>query len=389
MKVVAALDSFKGSLDSLAAGRAVRSGVLSVAPDAEVVVRAVADGGEGTLGAMLEAAGGHALPVPAVDALGRPVVAEIGVLERDGRRTAIVEAARTIGLHTVGTIDAGLPPRASSYGLGLHLRAAVAQGVDRVLVALGGTATTDGGTGLLAAVGAPVLDERGRPVGPADGNPLWFGTRLGDAPLPVIGPELHVLTDVANPLVGPDGAANVFGPQKGATAHQVRLLDEHMAAWAVHLERAAGRAIAAVPGSGAAGGIAAALLALGGVLRPGFDAVAEETDLAGALSGARLVFTGEGSVDAQTAWGKAPAGVARLARRAGAVVVALGGRVERPLPGDVFDAILPIHSRPRPLAEAVAADATTAELAATAAEVTRLVSSLQPRRIPPHSVGAR
>jgi len=381
VKVVAALDSFKGSLDSVAAGQAVRSGIRTVAPDVEVVVRAVADGGEGTLVAVLEAAGGRAVPVPTVDALGRPLLADIGLVERNGRCTAIVEAARTIGLTDVGTVDAGLPPRASSYGLGLQIRAAVERGADRVLVGLGGTATTDGGTGMLAALGAPVLDERGRTVGPASGNALWFGARLGAGGLPRIGAEIHVLTDVANPLVGPDGAARVFGPQKGATVHQIRLLDDQMSAWAAELARATGRQVADVPGAGAAGGIAAALVAVGGVVRPGFEAIAEETDLEGAMRGARLVFTGEGSVDAQTAWGKAPAGVARLARRAGAVVVALGGRVERPVTDVPFDAVLPIHSRPRSLAAALAEEVSVAELAATAAEVTRMVLALDHSRL--------
>lgn len=369
MKVVAAVDSFKGSLDSAAAGRAVRDGVLSADRDAEVVVRPVADGGEGTLAALL-AGGGREVSVETVDALGRPMTAAIGLLETGGGRTAVVEAARTIGLADVGTVDAALPPRASSYGVGLQVRAALDLGVDRILVALGGTASTDGGAGLLAALGAELADAGGRPVDGARGNPLWHGARLRPGSLPALGVELVALTDVRNPLTGPDGAAAVFGPQKGATPEQVAVLDERMVAWARTL---ASGPIAAVSGAGAAGGLGAALLALGGTLEPGFARVAAETALAAALVGADLVVTGEGSLDAQTGWGKTPAGVARLAREAGAVVVAVGGRVERP--AGLFDAVLPVHSRPRTLAEAMDPAVTAAELAATAAEVMRLMAA--------------
>ncbi|CAI9403546.1 Glycerate 3-kinase [Nocardioides sp. T2.26MG-1] len=372
--MVAALDSFKGSLDSAAAGWAVRDGVLAADPTAAVVVHAVADGGEGTLAALL-GGGGREVPVDTVDAIGRPVTAAIGLLDHDGRRTAVVEAARTIGLAGVGVVDSALPPRASSYGVGLQVRAALELGVDRVLVALGGTASTDGGAGMLAALGAELVDATGRRLDPADGNPLWHGALLGPGSLPATDAELCVLTDVRNPLAGVDGAATVFGPQKGATPEQVRLLEGRMTAWARSLGDAAPGPIATVPGAGAAGGLAAALLALGARLEPGFARVAAETDLAGALVGADLVVTGEGSLDAQTAWGKTPAGVARLARAAGAVVVALGGRVERPTAGGLFDAVLPIHSRPRPLSEAMDPAVTADELAATAGEVVRLVTA--------------
>jgi glycerate 2-kinase len=380
VKVVAALDSFKGSLDSLAAGEAVRAGVLLADPDADVVVRAVADGGEGTLAAVLGAVDGRLVAVESVDALGRAISTQFGLTERDGVRTAILEAARTIGLESVTPVDETVPPRASSYGLGVQLRAAVDLGVERVLVGLGGTVTTDGGTGLLAALGVRLVDGAGRDVAAAmTGNLLWRGARLTRDPLPALPVELRILTDVTNPLTGPDGAAQVFGPQKGATPAQVALLEERMAAWGESLEGAAGRSLIAVPGAGAAGGIAAALLALGGVAEPGFERIAAEIDLASDLAGADLVITGEGAVDAQTTWGKAPAGIARLARDAGAVVVALGGRVERPTHGDVFDAAFGVHGRPRPLEEAMAPALTASEITATAAEVTRLVRAVRSR----------
>ena len=176
---------------------------------------------------------------------------------------------------------------------------------------------------------------------------------------------------MTNPLLGPSGAARVFGPQKGATPDQVEHLEDRMARWADALART-GRQVAAHPGAGAAGGIGAALLVCGAALVPGFDEVAHVSGLDRAVADADLVLTGEGSVDAQTAMGKAPAGVARLARSAGALVVGLGGRVERPAL-DVFDAVFPIHGRPRPLVEALDPAVAATELSATAAEVVRLV----------------
>lgn len=373
MRVVVALDSFKGSLGSRDAGEAVRAGVLAADPTAAVAVREIADGGEGTLAAVLAVREGREVAVDTVDALGRPISAGYGVIGDGAHRTAILEAARTIGLDGVGRVDATVPVRAGSHGVGLQLRHALAAGVDRVLVALGGSATTDGGTGLLAALGAVVTDERGAVAGPG-ANPLWHGAFLAAGSLPdLTGVELTVLADVRNPMVGPQGAAATFGPQKGATPAQVATLDERMRAWAAELERESGRGVADLPGAGAAGGIAGALLALGATLEPGFDRVAQEIGLADTLRGADLVFTGEGALDAQTGMGKAPAGVARMGRDAGAVVVGLGGRVDRPLTAAGFDAAVAIHSRARPLAEALDPDLTRAELRATAEELTRLV----------------
>ena len=183
---------------------------------------------------------------------------------------------------------------------------------------------------------------------------------------------------MTNPLLGPSGAARVFGAQKGATADQVEHLEDRMTRWAEALARA-GRQVAARPGAGAAGGIGAALLACGAALVPGFDEIAHLTGLDRAVADADLVLTGEGSVDAQTAMGKAPAGVARLARSAGALVVGLGGRVERPSLA-VFDAVFPVHGRPRPLAEALDPVVTATELSATAAEVVRLVLAVRSSR---------
>ena len=355
MRVVVALDSFKGSLDSRAAGEAVRDGVLRVVPDADVVVVPVADGGEGTLEALAHRVSSW-VEVETVDAVGRPLRAPYAVLD-DG--TAVVEAARTVGLGSVDRVDHTLPPRASSYGVGVQLAHALASGAGEVLVGLGGSACTDGGTGLLRALGVDVRSTS------AEGNPLWELDRLA-GPLPDLS-RVVVLSDVVNPLLGPDGAARVFGPQKGATDEQVEHLETQMRRWATGLGDVAAR-----PGAGAAGGIGGALLAGGATVVAGFARLAALIGLPETVRGADLVVTGEGSLDRQTTMGKAPDGVARLGRRAGALVVGLGGRVERPAPDD-FDAVLPVHGRPRPLAEALDPTLTLDELAATAAEVVRLI----------------
>ncbi|MGV1003453.1 MAG: glycerate kinase [Candidatus Nanopelagicales bacterium] len=370
MNVVCALDSFKGSLDSRSAGEAARAGVLAAAPDAQVTVLQVADGGEGTLAALM-AGGGALIEVATCDAAHRPSTAAYGLRERAGVRSAVLECARAVGISQV-TVDDSLPPQASSYGFGLLVRDALERRADEILVTLGGSATTDGGTGVFQALGARLFDRSGAEIA-ISGNPLWDFARLDVTELrrPA---GITVLSDVTNPLVGPLGAAAVFGPQKGATAAQVAHLDAQLARWARALRDELGLAVAETPGAGAAGGLAGAFLALGAKLETGFDRVAAEIGLPAALVGADLVFTGEGSLDSQSAHGKVPSGVARLARAAGAVVVGLAGRVQRPLGemGELLDAAFTIHSEPRPLAEALAPEVTAAGIASTAREVTRL-----------------
>jgi len=375
VRVVVAVDAFKGCLSSADAGEAVAAGVRAADPGGAVRVLPVADGGEGTVDALLAGAGAGATRVVArvADAVGRPVDAVYALLDEAPGPTAVVEAASCVGLAQVD-VGADLPPRAGSAGLGLLVRHAVDRGARRVVVALGGTACTDGGLGLLIALGARVRDDAGDPVpaSGAGGNPLWrFGAL--DALPDLGGVDLVVLTDVDSPLHGPDGAAHVFGPQKGATPEQVAHLDDRLAAWGAALA-AHGHPVADRPGAGAAGGLGAALLALGAARQPGFGYVARAAGLAEAVADADLVLTGEGRLDAQTARGKTPAGVAALGRAAGAVVVALAGAVVLD-PGDPFDAVLPVHPRPLPLAEALDPATTAAHLTAMAAQVTRLVAA--------------
>ncbi|MFJ6675711.1 glycerate kinase [Actinosynnema sp. NPDC091369] len=315
--VVVALDSFKGSLSARRATAAVARGLRRHGVVAHE--HPVADGGEGTVDALLTA-GFTAVPVPTTDPLGRPVTARYA--SREG--VAVVELAEASGLDLVADVPA-TPDRAaaaSTLGTGRVIAAALDAGHHTVVVGLGGSATTDGGTGLLVALGARLLDAHGVPLD-ATTSPLHAVHSIDRTDLhPRLGEvELVVACDVDNPLLGPHGAAAVYGPQKGADGPLVAALDTDLARWAGLLDPDA----AARPGAGAAGGAGFALLALGARVRRGIELVLELTGLAERLTGARLVVTGEGRLDRQTLRGKAPVGVVAVAREAGVEVVAVAG----------------------------------------------------------------
>lgn len=372
LRIVAALDSFKGSVTSAQACAAVRKGVLRAAPAALVTVVPVADGGEGTLDAL--AAFGHRGAVETVDLLGRPLTAAHLTL----KNAAVIESSTTGGLHLLGKVSPALVRRTNTYGLGLQItRVASAGQPTRVLVGLGGTGCTDGGTGMFLALGARMWDASGAELfaGGAmpDANPLL--ARPERVSLPTRLPfDIVALADVTSPLLGPSGAARMFAPQKGADATLVEELESAMGGWAAAL-REAGADVSDVPGAGAAGGLGAAILALGGSIESGLERIVAETGAGDALAAADLVITGEGSLDAQTGLGKVPDAIARMAK-AGAsagrhpAVIALAGRVEGDAHGAI-DAAYCIHPRPRPLAEAMDPTVTQAELAATAERVVR------------------
>ena len=317
-QVVVAPDKFKGSATADEAARHLAAGIRDAAPDADVVEVPVADGGEGTVDAALRQ-GFRAVRAAVRGPLGAPVEAVLAV--RDG--TAVVELALASGLALAGARPD--PLAATSYGTGELVAAALDAGCTTLVLGLGGSATTDGGAGLLQALGATLVDAGGAVVPAGQGHPLvTHGLDLAGLDPRLRDVDVVVATDVDNPLLGPRGAAPVFGPQKGADPGQVRVLGEALARWAGLL----GSAAAATPGAGAAGGVGfAALAALGAGVRPGVDVVLELVGLAEALAGARLVVTGEGSLDDQSAGGKAPVGVARAARAAGVPAVAVAGRV--------------------------------------------------------------
>jgi glycerate kinase len=324
MRILVAPDSFKGSLTAGEAARAMACGIRTVLPEAEVVEFPVADGGEGTMEVLVSATGGSLREAVVQGPLGDPVQAAWGVLG-DGA-TAVGEMAAAAGLLRV-PLGQRNPLAASTFGTGELVRAALDGGFRRILLGLGGSATNEGGTGFARALGARFLDAGGCDL-PEGGAAL---TRLARIDLSGLDPrlastEVVALCDVDAPLCGPRGASALFGPQKGATPEMVRRLEDALGNLAQVAAPLAGYEVPLLPGAGAAGGFGAGLAwFVGAHLRPGVEPVLDAIGFEAALEGAHLVFTGEGRTDAQTALGKAPAGVAALAHRHRIPVVCLSG----------------------------------------------------------------
>lgn len=327
MRIVVAPDKFKGCLSAAEVAAAIGAGLRSAAPSAQVDLFPIADGGDGTVAAAV-AAGFELRTRTVAGPTGSPVRAPYAML---GDR-AVVELAAACGLDL---LPGGVPRPldASTYGLGQVIAAALEDGARHVVVGLGGSASTDGGAGMLAALGAQLRDASGTPIGQGgaalaaiatvDLEPLR--TRLGSA-------EVLVASDVDNPLLGSAGAAAVFGPQKGATAGQVDVLDAALARWADVVSDVLGTDLRDEPGAGAAGGAGfGALAGLNASIRPGIELILDLLSFDEVVAGADLVITGEGSLDEQSLAGKAPVGVANAAARTGAPVVAVAGRLQLPL----------------------------------------------------------
>ncbi|WP_116047973.1 glycerate kinase [Amycolatopsis palatopharyngis] len=324
LRVVVAPDKFKGSLTAVEAARAIGEGVRDVAGDAEVRECPVADGGEGTLDVLL-AAGGTRVDVRVRGPLDAPVDAWYVLL--DG--TAYVESARACGIEHVEPTP-GVALAAHTYGVGELMAHALDNGARRIVLTVGGTASTDGGAGMLLALGAVLLDDDGKPVG-LGGGALDAVRTVDLAPVRQrLGPaQVGVATDVTNPLLGTEGAAPVFGPQKGAGPDEVESLARALTSWSDALVRSGCAPFADIAGGGAGGGVAAGALAgLGASIESGFDLVVDLTGVLDALEGADLVITGEGSLDRQSLAGKAPAGIAARAGQRNIPVLAVAGRVQ-------------------------------------------------------------
>jgi glycerate kinase len=362
LRVVVAPDSFGGALDSVAVARAIAAGWSKARADDEIVLRPMADGGEGTLAALIAALDDKVeiRTAQVSDPLGRPVEGRFLML--DGGASAFVEMAEASGLARLAPEERNPDSsrRASTRGTGELIRAALDAGARQVTIGLGGSATTDGGSGLLRALGARVVDRSGGEL--AEGGAALaalqrieidrLDRRLTEA-------QLVVASDVSNPLCGPLGAATTYAPQKGADPASVQELDAALATFGRAIEAATGRLVADLPGAGAAGGTTAALLGFtSAVVRPGVEVVADLVGLGAALEAADLVITGEGRADEQTLQGKAAMGVASLARSRKTPVVLLCGGLG---PGaEALDAALaisvvqPVVDRPLSLAEAMA-----------------------------------
>jgi glycerate 2-kinase len=366
LRVLVAPDSYKGTLTSVEVARALATGWARARPADAVRLAPLADGGEGTLVAV-EASGGWVVEVAEVhDPLGR-VVAAPWLRDEEGSR-AFVEMAAASGLSLVAAGERD-PAVATSAGTGEVLRAVLDAGIRHVALGIGGSATTDGAAGLLRALGASVDDDL------ASVDLAGLDARLAEV-------TLRIACDVTNPLLGPTGAAAVYGPQKGASPADVTALDARLARFAEAMIAATGRDERETPGAGAAGGVGFGLLSLGDrfrslTLEPGIDLVMAEAGFDAALADADLVLTGEGRVDAQTAYGKTALGVARRAAAAGVPCIAFGGGVtpEGIEALAVVGAVaVPVTERPMPLEEAIAAGPAPLERAAE--RVARLVGLL-------------
>ena len=327
MKIIIAPDSFKGSLTARQAADAIERGVRHVTPDADIIPIPMADGGEGTVRALVDATGGRLISAHVTGPLGEPVAATYGILG-DGA-AAVIEMAEAAGLHLVGTTPD--PLRATTRGVGELILDALDRGMERIIVGLGGSATNDGGAGMAQALGVRLLDADGRDL-PVGGAALANLVRIDCTGLDsrIARTPIVLASDVTNPLTGPDGASAVFGPQKGATPAMVEQLDRALNRYAAVVRRDTGRSVDAIPGAGAAGGLGAGFLAFtDATMRSGVDLVIETVGLKERAVGADYCFTGEGRVDGQTQYGKTPMGVARAVREAAPAcrVIALAGSI--------------------------------------------------------------
>lgn len=313
MKIVLAFDSFKGNLSAREVCEIAAEGIRSVRPDAETVILPMADGGEGTAEAMMSALGGEWVPMTVTGPL-KHMRVEAGYAWLPESKTAVVEMAVASGLPLLKP-DERDPIHATTFGTGELIRAAIEKGAEKILLTVGGSATVDGGLGAAQALG-------------------WSHRMAADGSFQIVPPrslgfpEIDVLCDVTNPLCGPNGAARVYGPQKGATPEQVEVLEGRLASLAAEVQQQLGKDLRDLPGAGAAGGLAFGAVAfMGGKLVPGIDTVMATVGLAEALRGAGWVLTGEGKFDSQSVQGKVVDGVQRLAKQAGAKTGVIAGCV--------------------------------------------------------------
>ncbi|HAW60533.1 MAG TPA: glycerate kinase [Actinobacteria bacterium] len=339
MKILIAPDKFKGSLGAKEVALAIEKGVERVLPRAETILCPMADGGEGTVETLVSATGGEIVPVRATGPLGKPVDAYFGILLRTHNlptATCVIEMAAASGLRLTPESKRN-PMLTTTYGTGELIRAALDHGCREIIIGIGDSATNDGGMGMAQALGARFFDGAGKELGLGRGELLRKIAKIDVSGLDprLGGTEIIVASDVDNPLCGPHGAAHVFAPQKGATPGMVEELDEGLAHYAEIIQRDLGKNIGDIPGSGAAGGLGAGLIAfLNARIRSGVELIIETVGLEARMRGADLVITGEGKMDIQTIRGKTPIGVAGLAAGMGIPTIAIVGQV-----GDGVEAV--------------------------------------------------
>ena len=375
MKVVIAIDSLKGSLSSMEAGMAIKDGILAAKPDAEVIVKPLADGGEGTTDALIEGMNGERIDLTVTGPMHTPVDAYYGYLK--DTNTAVMEMASAAGITLVPDSEKN-PLLATSYGVGEMINDAIQRGCRNFIIGIGGSVTNDGGIGMLKALGVRFLDENGEDAGEG-GQALAKVARIDVSGMNPLLKECHiqVACDVNNPLCGENGSTYVYGPQKGVTEDMKKTLDEAMAHFARVTSETLENDYMNTPGAGAAGGLGYAFLAYtGAALTPGIELILDAVGLEEELSGADVVVTGEGRLDFQTAMGKAPVGVARLAKKYNAKVIAFAGSVTKEAAAcnkEGIDAFFPILRGVCTLAEAMDPVAARNNMTATVEQVFRLL----------------
>lgn len=354
MNIVIAPDSFKESMTAAECASAIERGILRVSTEHNIIKVPMADGGEGTVDSLVDALNGHIITHHVTGPLGEKIEAFYGIIHE---KTAVIEMAAASGLDLI-PVKKRNPMKTTTYGTGELILHALDKGIRHFIIGIGGSATNDGGIGMAQALGVTIHDEHGMPVGyggeglanVADIKVSTIDDRIKDC-------RFEVACDVTNPLVGPDGATYIYGPQKGASEAILKDLDQEMKSYGEYLENVLGKEILTMKGGGAAGGLGAALYAfLDAKMKPGFDVVMELTELSSIIKDANLVFTGEGKIDDQTIYGKAPIGVAKVAKRFQVPVIALGGTVAvttNELYEHGIDAVFSIANGPVSLEEAM------------------------------------
>ncbi len=375
MKVVIAIDSFKGSMSSMEAGNAAKEGVLRAMPQAEVVVKPLADGGEGTTDALIEGMGGERVDIRVKGPYGEPVDAHYGYIREKG--LAVMEMAQASGITISERKD---PMAATTYGVGEMILHALDLGCRSFIIGIGGSATNDGGVGMLKALGCRFLDKEGNDCGEGGAALSRISSididgldkRIAEA-------DIRVACDVENPLCGTNGATYIYGPQKGVTEDMKKPLDEAMSNYADVCAEKLGKDMRDVSGAGAAGGLGFAFISfLGSKLVPGIELIMEATGLETEMKDGDIAITGEGRLDLQTAMGKAPVGVAKLAKKYGLMTMAFAGSVTKEAVKcneAGIDAFFPIVRGISTLSEAMDNANARANMADTVEQAARLIAA--------------
>ncbi len=375
MKVTVAIDSFKGSLSSIEAGNGVKEGILRVYPDADIAVFPVADGGEGTVDALVSGLGGQMCTVTVTGPLGQRVNAEYGIIP--DTKTAVLEMAATAGITLVNDHERN-PLHTTTYGVGEIIKDAIGKGCRNFIIGIGGSATNDGGTGMLSALGFSFTDSHGKPIAPGAEGLEHLAAISAENVIPELADcVFNIACDVKNPLCGKDGCSAVYGPQKGADEKMIAHMDKWLSDYAGLCGKCGFPADMNYPGSGAAGGLGFAFRTfLSGNLKNGIALILEQIGIKEHIENSDIVITGEGRIDSQTVMGKAPSGVSSIAKEFGKPVIAFSGCVSKDAGvcnDHGIDAIFPIVRGATSLEDAMNRDNAYANIADTCEQVFRLI----------------